>query len=306
MLIAAVVGVVVSHNPRQSLPSPSPAPRSEPSQIAVKPVEPKDAPLGPMPVDIPDAVAVVCGADGATADRYEARNDALRSIARQRDLPPRDVAALIAYLRAPDESMRVERVAALKNDVMNLLRFQRPPPSGLAETLAGMFEGGGHPPAVLDYCIQHLGAMLGGIADGDLRRRVRAVLVGAARQADRPYSGTALYSLADDGRASPEEEAELRRLAVALCRPGVNSAARMSAMQLAGERGYGEVLPILRESLSAPGRDAVLDIVCIGTLGLLGDADDLAVLSRFAEAGGRRAHAAETAIRRIKERSNGR
>ena len=68
------------------------------------------------------AVANVCGMDDATADRYEARNDALRSIARRRDLPNDDVDALMAYLRAADDALRVERVAALKNDVMNLLR----------------------------------------------------------------------------------------------------------------------------------------------------------------------------------------
>ena len=44
-----------------------------------------------------DAVAIVCGEDAATADRYEARNDALRSIARRRDLREDDVAALMAY-----------------------------------------------------------------------------------------------------------------------------------------------------------------------------------------------------------------
>ena len=72
---------------------------------------------------------------------FEARNDALRSIARRRDLPEKDVAALIAYLRTADNAMRIERVAALKNDVMNLLRSQEPPVEGLAETLSVMFEG---------------------------------------------------------------------------------------------------------------------------------------------------------------------
>ena len=95
-------------------------------------------------------VAIVCGADKATADRYEARNDALRSIARRRDLPEKDVAALVAYLRSKDNAMRSERIAALKNDVMNLLRNQEPSPKGLAETLIAMFRSGKHPPAVLD------------------------------------------------------------------------------------------------------------------------------------------------------------
>ena len=59
------------------------------------------------------AVAIVCGMDAATADRYEARNDALWSIARRRDLAKGDVDALLAYLRRPDDALRVERVAAL-------------------------------------------------------------------------------------------------------------------------------------------------------------------------------------------------
>ena len=54
---------------------------------------------------------------------------------------PAKRAALIAYLRTADNAMRVERVAALKNDVMNLLRSQDPPVEGLAETLIVMFEG---------------------------------------------------------------------------------------------------------------------------------------------------------------------
>ena len=198
------------------------------------------------------AVAIVCGEDAATAGRYEARNDALRSIARRRDLPENDVAALMAYLRRADDAMRVERVAALKNDVMNLLRNQDPPAEGLAETLVGMVEGNigpgragvpspaavadgtatlparsrdtdgdgtpslpddtVHPPAVIDYCIQHLGAMVNELGDatrvGALGDRAlpdggaRGVLVRAAREKTKPYAGTALYSLAEDKRAT--------------------------------------------------------------------------------------------------------
>ena len=44
------------------------------------------------------------------------------------------------------------------------------------------------------------------------------------------------------------------------------------------------------------------DIVCIGSLGLLGDAEDVPLLRRFATMGPRYATAAETAIHRIEER----
>ena len=274
-----------------------------------------------------DAVAIVCGVAEATTDRYEARNDALRSIARRRDLPEDDVAALMAYLRRADDAMRVERVAALKNDVMNLLRNQEPPVEGLAETLVGMVDGNIgpgragvpspaadgdgtpslpsntiHPPAVIDYCIQHLGAMVNELDDAK-RSRGREVFVRAAREKTKTYAGTALYSLAEDKRATREQERELKRLTLALCKPGVNNVARIAAIQLAGQRGYAEALPILRDTLSGGKRDAVLDTVCIGSIGLLGNADDIALIERF-KGDARRSAAVEAAIKRIKGRED--
>ena len=195
MLIAAAV-VAALRGRVQSLPLPS-VPMVSPAEVRVKAVERKAEPVEQEVGAVASgAVAIVCGMDEATADRYEARNDALRSIARRRDLPKDDVEALLAYLRKADDALRIERVAALKNDVMNLLRNQDPPVEGLAETLIVMFEGRDisthnsstpnspthpHPPAVLDYCIQHLGAMLDEL-DEKGRLRVRAVLVKAAKR----------------------------------------------------------------------------------------------------------------------------
>ena len=152
-------------------------------------------------------------------------------------------------------------------------------------------------------CIQHLGAMQGGIGDGALRARVHGVLVKAARRKSMPYAGTALYSLAADRRATPQQLEELKRLTLAMCAAGANPAARVAAIQLAGERGYAEALPVLRGALAAPRRNAALDIVAIGSIGLLGDSSDIPRLSHFIKCDSRRAPAAEAAIRRINERS---
>ncbi len=313
LLVGAAVAVVVaSLNRRQPLPPPEVPVAALPAEVRVKAVEKRDAHVDDTKTEAASAaVAIVCGADEATADRYEARNDALRSIARRRDLEKADIAALMAYLRSKDDAMRVERVAALKNDVMNLLRSQEPPPKGLAETLMGMFEGDSsthnspthpHPSVVLDYYIQHLGAMLDEL-DEKGRLRVRAVLAKAAKRTKQPYAGTALYSLAEDARATPAQDKELKGLALTLCKPGVNPAARIAAIQLSGERGYADALPVLRETLSAPSRDAVLDTVCIGSIGLLGNADDIALIERF-KGDSRRSAAVEAAIRRINERAD--
>lgn len=317
LIVAAVV--VALRNRRQPVPPPEVPVAQAPAEVRVKAVERKPEPSDHEVIEASAAVAIVCGEDAPTADRYEARNDALRSIARRRDLEKDDVAALMAYLRRADDAMRVERVAALKNDVMNLLRRQEPPVEGLAETLIAMIEGGNsdcggalgdralpgntiHPPVVVDYCIQHLGAMVNELDDA-MCNRVREVLVRAARQVKQPYAGTALYSLAEDKRATREQEGELKRLTLALCKPGVNNVARIAAIQLAGERGYAEALPVLRETLAGARRDAVLDIVCIGSVGLLGNADDIPILSRFSS-DSRRAAAVDAAIQRIKERAD--
>ena len=303
LLVAALAYIVASRNHRQLLPSLGVPVAQTPAEVCVKAVERKTETVERENVTASGAVAIVCGEDAATAGRYEARNDALRSIARRRDLPEKDVAALVAYLRSKDNAMRPERIAALKNDVMNLLRSQEPPPKGLAETLIAMFRSGKHPPAVLDYCIQHLGAMQGEITDDALRRRIREIFVFAAHQTRQPYAGTALYSLAEDKRASLSQKNALKRLTVALCKQGSHPVARVSAIQLAGERGYKEILPILRETLSSSRRDAVLDIVSIGSLGLLGDESDLELLSKFSS-DTRRSVAVEAAIKRIRDRAS--
>jgi len=339
LLIAAAVVVAIRER-QPALPMPEASVSQTPAEVRVKAVERKTETVDHEVVEASAAVAIVCGADSATAYRYEARNDALRSIARRRDLAKDDVAALMAYLRRADDAMRVERVAALKNDVMNLLRRQEPMVEGLAETLMAMIEGNIgpgragvpspaavvdgtatlparsrdtdgdgtpslpgntiHPPVVIDYCIQHLGAMVNEL-DDERRARVRGVLVKAAREKTKPYAGTALYSLAEDKRATAAEEGVLKRLTLALCKPCAHNGARIAAIQLAGQRGYVEVLPVLRETLSGEKRDAVLDTVCIGSIGLLGNADDIALIERF-KGDARRSAAVEAAIKRIKGR----
>lgn len=304
LLIAAAVAVVVALRNCQQSPTPPDVPVAQtPAEVRVKAVDRKTETVERENVTASGAIAIVCGEDAATAGRYEARNDALRSIARRRNLPKEDVASLMVYLQSTEDALRPERIAALKNDVMNLLRSQEPSPKGLAETLIAMFRSGKHPPAVLDYCIQHLGAMQGEITDDSLRHRIRETFIFAARQTRQSYAGTALYSLSEDKQASQSQKSELKRLTISLCKRGSHPVARISAIQLAGVLEYKEILPILRETLSSSRRDAVLDIVSIGSLGLLGDESDLELLSQFSS-DTRRAVAVKAAIKRIKDRAS--
>ena len=97
---------------------------------------------GAVPLDVSAAVAVVCGKDRARTDRYEARNVALRSIARRRDLAEGDVAALMAYVVSEKGSLHPAREAALRNDVLNLLRDQETIPLALPGLLMDIVRNG--------------------------------------------------------------------------------------------------------------------------------------------------------------------
>ena len=126
LLIAAAVGAVVaSRNRRQPLPPPDVPVAASPAEVRVKAVERKPEPTDHEVIEASAAVAIVCGADSATADRYEARNDALRSIAHRRDMPEKDVAALIAYLRRTDDAMRTVWGQTPKNPIKQVF-LRRP------------------------------------------------------------------------------------------------------------------------------------------------------------------------------------
>lgn len=282
--------------------------REKPVAVKVKPstrslVRPK---LADAPASASKPIRIVCGLEPDSADRYTLRNDALVSIARRCDLTREDVLSLMAYVAASNDTIKLERSAALKNDVLNLLRNQRPVPEGLAEMMIEMFESGEYEPVILDYCIQHLGGLQHSLEEGPLRERVRDTFERAAAMKSRSFAGTALYSMADDSLAGAERSAKLRRLAVSLATDeDANCAARIAAIQLAGERGYTESLGTLRRLIDSPHTETVLKIAAIGALGKLGGAGDLPRLERLrASAPERLVPALDSAIERLSKSKN--
>ena len=284
-VLLAVVWLLRSED--RSIPTPVHA--VEPVRVVPSARSGRQKPVRTCPVDVSSAVQCVCGFDLKTARRFTARNSALRSIADRRDLPPEDVDALLGYIVSTEDTMRADRTAALKNDVLNLLRNQNPVPDLLPAVLADMIVCDDYDVTIVDYCIQHLGAMWRDIVVDDMRRKVRETFKAAALRRNLPYAGTALYSLADEPGASADSQEELRRLAVGTaCDASANQLARMTAFQLAARRGYVEVLPSARAILAEAHPDAVLATVAIGTIGCIGDAGDISLLERVRVNGGRR------------------
>ena len=120
-------------------------------------------------------------------------------------------------------------------------------------------------------------------------------------------ASSAVSMICGESAAADRYEARndaLRRLTVAACGESANTIARISAIQLAGERGYRETLPMLRGILAGTRRDAVLDMAVVGSVGLMGDANDIQLLESFRSRAGRRLKPAiDAAVQRIKERA---
>lgn len=235
-------------------------------------------PLVPRPesASLPDAVRIAVGGDLASASRYRVRAAAIASL--PRDLPPESAAALLAYVASTGDVLRLERVAALKNDILNVLRRQRDVPAALSSTLIAMLASRAYPSVILDYCVQHLGAMQNACRSDAERDEIHHALHEASFASAASYSGTALYAMADDSRASPDDLAFLRRRTVALA-AAADPNARLSAVILVGERGYTEALPPLRAILDDPASPVPLRAAAIAALGRLGTPADLARLS---------------------------
>lgn len=238
-------------------------------------------------INVSPAVDTICGFDPETAGRFPARIAALRSISHCRNLSPEDVSVLLGYIATTNDAMSADRVAALKNDVLNLLRGQDPVPRRLPGLLVDMIDGGAYDATITDYCIQHLGSMWRDFATEGLRENARAVFAAAAARRDLPYAGTALYALADEKTPPVEYRARLRQLTVSLaCDRSANPLARIAAIQLAAQKDYREVLTSVRRTLAEPNPDTVLAMVSVGTVGCLGCDADIPLLEGLRARGG--------------------
>ena len=214
---------------------------------------------------------------------YKIRIDLIHSLGR--DLPAAQTDALVAYLSAPDPSLRPDREAALKNDVWNLLREQTVLPTNLVPTTIAVFRAHEQTPAILDYCIQHLGAVSERVEDPAALRDLRECLEEASRENTRPYSGTALVALTHVPAPGNADRTFLLARTLALASdPAAHPAARATALQIGAEQGFSGVLPHVRAILAEPFHPATLHISALAALATLGDSADLPRLDDFAAA----------------------
>ena len=276
-----------------------------PSNIVVRAVETRQAD-DEMAVEKPSvsaAVRCIIGAETSSADRYLVRSRALESLGDT--LSPAETKTLLSYLASTRDPLRPERVAALKNDILNVLRSQKSISPNLAPCLIGMFNAKKHDSAILDYCIQHLGALQEQLDDPAQLDKIVRCIRSASLLDKESYSGTALIAMTHQRNPSDDDKAFLKtRTTAILENSSAHEAARISAMQIASENGYVESLPTLRRVAESAAEPLANRTVAIGALGTFGEASDVPLLRKLlaANPNPRLLPALTAAVERIEKR----
>lgn len=249
-------------------------------------------------------VAVVCGEDSATAHSYNARSDALKAIALRHDLWDEDYDALAEYAYYGKSGLCEGQETALRISVLEFLcEQQRSSCDGLAISLVVRISLGKDSPLFINCCIRQLRKIQNKVESKYVGSQIRDALFKVLRlRKNQPYAGIALRTLGENKRVVSKQSRRLKRITLAMCKPDIDMVNRIEAIQIAGERNYVEVRPVLKEVLSSPPRNVALDTACIRALGFVGKMDDISLLERFMKGDARLATAAETAIQKIRKR----
>lgn len=191
-------------------------------------------------------------------------------------LPGAERESLLAYLAKPsDPALSPEESAALRNEIANRLRVQRPPVADLDRAFMDMAVDPRHDPVWRDYCIQHLGTMLRTMDPAIARGFFLDIVSSGTNVA----AGTALLAMAREPDLFPPSEVADAALSF-LSDPSFPEAVRVTALQLLADTDLDRALPFAREALSSSSPQHVR-LSALAVLARSPDAKDREILRRF-------------------------
>jgi len=204
-----------------------------------------DVPVSPdtLPPETTQTLRMIVGADDADmGDRIEAVHKL------GNELTSFEIAALAVFVNLPEMEGATDAwgLHALKNDILNVLRAQTPPPPDLTRLLIGLYHNRAQNAVMRDYAIQHLSLWheRDDVVSAEERKSIRTVLNEAMRE-NNSIAGTALlglHRLAVD--LTPSDANGIDRMALQLAQSAeTETATRLTAIQVCAERGLKEVLP---------------------------------------------------------------
>lgn len=206
---------------------------------------------------------------------------------------------LYAFLRDPSKNL-----PALKNEMMNALARQEKQPEGLTSLLIGIYLDPTHDDVTRDYALQHL-VVLYSKGNNPDRLEIANVLWEGVGERQGTIPGTALLGLHRLSQKDPAlPRARITGAAIQMIEnEEFGEPARITALQICGEAGAVEALPLAKR-LAEKGETVIVRASAIAAIGRLGGTDEARFLKRSGLANNPRLKpAVEAALNRIKRES---
>ena len=189
----------------------------------------------------------------------------------------------------------------LKNDIINVLRDQSPPPEELTGVLLDIFYDKNQDIVMRSYALQHLRPWY---SDENMKdESVKKAFYDGVKEYDTEISGVALLALSYlSERDSDFDPAFVRNEAVQLAGNGsASNLSRISAAGVCGRMKITEALPVMRQ-LASSGGSVMLKTAAIAAIGDAGDASDIPLLNQLSRGSPPFSTAADNAARKIRQR----
>ena len=219
---------------------------------------------------------------------FAARMDSLHGLGRR--VSDETVAALLDCLHdySGGDGLTSGQRHAFKNDVMNLLRKQELPVTGLAECFADVYRRDPDP-AMQDYALHHLESWRRVAITKNLPADVQLIdaTLWDAAALDDQVAGTAVLTLAARLEVGADQAYRDRLAPLVLALAG-NAAApsdsRLTALSICGDLGLPAAMPLARQ-LAEKGDNAALKAAALAVLGHSTREEDRAYLRRISASG---------------------
>ena len=137
-------------------------------------------------------------------------------------------------------------------------------------------------PTIRSYAVQYLASSMSHLADGSQKQAIQQLLVNLANNPVEIASGTALLGLEQSSMflTSGVKENQITQIALKVaCDPRVPDVDRMHPLQVCGQMGIEQAAPVARD-LAVNGTHAMVRMSALATLGELGQATDIPLLTQ--------------------------
>lgn len=209
----------------------------------------------------------------------------LRSL--PQELSPTDTEALMAWLLDGDGADQkisdVGEHAHLVNEVLNLLRSQKPVPEKLPEVVLALASSGEQPDLVRDYAFQQMRPLWSEIENPEHKAQLQEALWNAVDSKHPTRSGTALLALHSLGYRegiAPEGERALAdqdfqpRVREILNDSQAPASLQITALRIVEERALLSEIDQVRQLLREPTLTVAMKLKAISVLAQHGDQND--------------------------------